>query len=111
MPASFSSGKPCSPPRALGFRHGFFALCAASGQLVVADIERHIGRFKPVSDHPIIGRHLVGDIREHVDTRVVLSRTERETAWILMEMIATVRRADTLCCRGNLPARRGFQRC
>ena len=87
----------------------FFAvgLCGVVVLLALAVIDRHYGRrFKPISDRPIIGKHLIGDllllparatllIWDHVDARVVLSLADREAAWTLMQTISKMKRADS----------------
>lgn len=89
-------------------------LCAVAGLLAAAAVNRRFGRFQPVPDRPIIGRHLIGDIvllparatlsiRDHLDARIVLSRAERETAWILMRTISKMKRADRSLLARDFP--------
>lgn len=66
-----------------------------------AGLDRWIHRFRPASDRPIIGWHLIIDVLflparmtfalwEHLGARVVLSRHERGEAWRLLRTIATM---------------------
>jgi hypothetical protein len=104
------------PVDALKLPQWFFpvGLCGFVVLLAIAMIDRHYGRFKPVSDRPIIGRHLIGEllllparatllIWDHLDARIVLSRAERETAWMLMQTISKMKRADTSLLAREFP--------
>ena len=86
--------------RAEFYPAGFFAI---AGSLAGAIVGRRLGRFKPPPDRSIIGCHLVADVLllparatllvwDHLNARIVLSRTEREEAWRLMRTISKMRR-------------------
>ena len=105
------------PMDALKLPQWFFpvGLCGVVVLLALAVIDRkYRRRFRPVSDRPIIGRHLMEDLLllparatllvwDHLDARIVLSRGERETAWMLIQTISKMKRADSSLLARDFP--------
>jgi hypothetical protein len=95
-----------------GLPHWFFpvGLCGIAALLTIVMIDRHLGRFKPPTDRPIV----IADVLllparatwlvfDHLGARIVLSSAEQADAWALMRTITKMKRAGSTLLARDFP--------